>query len=135
MDLKYSISSDTVDSKAAWLSQSEITTDQGVIITKIWMDKTTYGCIKMINSVSVGGQSFDTPVDCPKQGPNAASESTTIPELVCSGQESITVPKGTYTAKKCTLEGITYWYNEQVPVPLKTASNDGSSVMELVSYS
>ncbi len=133
-NMKYKISSDTVNGKAAWLSEAEATSSGANVNTKIWTDKITYACLKMSSTVSFNGQVMDTPVECPKEGPNSASTSTggTTPQLTYEGTASVTVPAGTYNAKIYSLQGVKYYYADSVPIPVKVEYQ--GSVTELVSW-
>jgi len=135
LNVKTSISSDTVNGTAAWLQQTDMST-QGVTVTsKTWVDKVTYGCLKTTTVMVYGGQTTEQAGQCPTEGPNSASSGeTTAPSLTYVGKDPVTVPAGTYVADKYTGEGATYWSATGVPVPVKIAYNDGSATMELVSY-
>jgi hypothetical protein len=135
MNLSTSITSDSVNGVAAWLQQTDMTT-QGVAVTsKTWVDKVTYKCLRTMTVMNYGGQNIEQPGQCPTEGPNSATRTgTTIPQVTLLGSESVTVPAGTFTATKYSLENVTYWTTSSVPVPLKVGYSDGSMVMELVSY-
>lgn len=134
-NLKYAMSSDTVDSKAAWLMTTEVAAEGANVLQKQWVDKTTYGCINYVSSVSFNGQTFDTQGECPKQGPFAESKTTETPMVDYIGDESITVPLGTFSTKKYSLGDIVYYYAETVPIPVRVVYGKGMSVMDLVSWS
>ena len=136
-NMKYSLTSDVVDGKAAWKSSADVQTQGASVVSNTWLDKVTYKCLKTTSTVSVMGQTMENAGQCPTEGPNAGSSSATAPELVFVGTESVTVPAGTFSAEKYQLEGITYWYSSSVPLPLKVtySAAAASTVMELVSYS
>jgi hypothetical protein len=135
MNLSTSITSDTVDGVAAWLQQTDMTV-QGVAVTsKTWVDKVAYKCLRTMTVMNYGGQNIEQPGQCPTEGPNSAARTeTTTPQVTFLGSESVTVPAGTFTADKYSLENVTYWATSSVPMPLKVSYSDGSAVMELVSY-
>lgn len=133
MDLKYKISSDTLNGKAAWLQQSDTSVQGNLITSKMWLDKSTLGCLKITTSMSISGQSIQQEGQCPTDGPNSASGD--VPVLNYVGTESVTVPAGTFNAKKYEINGAYYWISDSVPLPLKvTYSGEGSVAMELVSF-
>jgi hypothetical protein len=109
---------------------------QGVTVTsKMWVDKTTYKCLNVTTVMVYGGQSSTQAGQCPTSGPNSASrDEATTPTLTYVGKDPVTVPAGTYVADKYTSEGITYWSVSSIPVPLKVVYADGTTTMELVSY-
>jgi PBP1b-binding outer membrane lipoprotein LpoB len=129
------ISSDTVNGTAAWLQQTEIVA-QGVTVTsKTWVDKVTFKCLEITTTMIYGGQTIEQPSQCPTTGPNSASRTgTETPQLTYIGTESVTVPAGTFSCKKYSLEGMTFWAATGVPVPVKISYDNGASTMELVSY-
>lgn len=135
MNLKYVMSADTLDGKDTWLLTTEAQAQGANVLQKTWLDKTTYGCIKYVSTVSYNGQTFDTPGECAKEGPNAESSGTETPMVDYVGDESVTVPLGTYSTKKYSLEGITYYYADSVPIPVKVTYSNSATVMELVSWS
>lgn len=132
-NFKATITSDTVNGTAAWLQQTDMTT-QGVAITsKMWIDKATYKCLKTANVASYGEQVVEQPSHCPVGGPNSASRNeTTTPIMTYIGIQSVTVPAGTFECDKYSYAGMSYWVTSSVPVPVKIASNLVTE--ELVSY-
>jgi len=140
-NLKYDITADTLDGTAAWKLNSNIESQGATIETTTWLDKSTYSCLKISTSMNIAGQTINNEADCPEVGPNAAASSGNTASgdamLNYVGEESITVPAGTFNAKKYSYSGVDYWIGTDVPLPLKvTYSGQGaSSVMELVSYS
>lgn len=134
--MDYSLSSDTVDGKAAWLSMAEVETQGMVVLSKVWTDKVTYGCLKMTSVITFNGQEMETPAECPKEGPNAATTATQTPMVTYLGDEIVTVPLGTFNTKKYSLDNtITYYYASGVPIPVKVTYADVDTVMELVNWS
>ncbi len=140
INTKVRIASDTVDGKAAWRTESDIDTEGVTGTTKLWMDKATNKCLKIESVMSVAGQSFSTPAKCPEVDPqNVEVDETGQAKVTLVGTESVTVPAGTFLATKYTTEGTNsfYWVSASTPLPLKIqyTSAQGSSTMELVSYS
>jgi hypothetical protein len=134
-NFKTAITSDTVNGVAAWLQQTDMTTQGTSITSKTWIDKITYKCLKTMSVMSYGGQTIEQPGQCPTEGPNSASRTEAAPpSMTYIGSESVTVPAGTYTCDKYSLEQVTYWSTSSVPIPVKVAYSDGSTTMELVSY-
>ena len=132
------VSSDTIGGKDAWLMQADMTTQGTTVTSMTWLDKATYKCLKQKTVMNVAGQKIEQEGKCPEEGPNSAPETAAeMPDLTYLGDEKITVPFGTFTAKKYSLQDVAYWYNEGTPVPLKVAySSAGASMnMELVKYS
>ncbi|GIU69532.1 MAG: hypothetical protein KatS3mg002_0768 [Candidatus Woesearchaeota archaeon] len=43
----YTLSSDNVNGRAAWLSTIEMDMQGAKVLSKVWSDKITYGCLKM----------------------------------------------------------------------------------------
>jgi PBP1b-binding outer membrane lipoprotein LpoB len=128
-----SISSDTVNGTAAWLQQTDVTTQGATVTSKMWVDKVTFKCLEVTTVMNYGGQAINQTVPCPTEGPNSDTRTgTNTPQLTYTGTESITVPAGTFSCKKYSLEGMTFWVASGVPVPVKVAF--GTSTMELVSY-
>jgi hypothetical protein len=134
-NISTSISSDTVNGTAAWLQQTDITVQGAVVTSKTWLDKVTYKCLKITSVMTYNGQTIEQPVQCPTTGPNSASTTgTETPQLTYVGTESVTVPAGTFSCTKYSLEGATFWVASGVPLPVKIAYDSGASTMELVSY-
>lgn len=135
MNIKYKISSDTANGKAAWLQQSDMNVQGTVATTKIWMDKATLACLKISTFMDVSGQKIQQEGQCPTEGPNSASATAESPVINYIGKESVTVPAGTFSAKKYESGGVSYWIADDVPLPLKVSySGEGAMVMEMVSY-
>lgn len=134
MNLKTTVTSDTVNGTDAWLEQTNITMQGASIISDTWIDKVTYQCLKMSSIIDYGGQPIEQPGACPTIGPNSASQVANM-AMTFVGTESVTVPAGTFNCNKYSLSGVTYWSASGVPVPVKVAYSDGSLTMELVSYS
>ncbi|PIN86941.1 hypothetical protein COV19_01960 [Candidatus Woesearchaeota archaeon CG10_big_fil_rev_8_21_14_0_10_44_13] len=135
VNIKYSISSDSVDGVDAWLQQQTMTSQGSEVITKMWLEKATQKCLKIVSVIKAGGQEMpaqETP--CPTTGANAAT-GTKAPEFERIGKESVTVPAGTFSADKYEGEGGQYWIGINVPLPIKISSDNGNVVMELVDYS
>lgn len=134
MNIKYKISSDTVNGKAAWLQQSDMDVQGSTAITKIWLDKSSLVCLKTSTVINVAGQTIQQEGQCPEEGPNSAS-ATEDAVVNYVGRESVTVPAGTFTAKKYESNGMEFWTADNVPLPLKVSyGREGAMVMELVSY-
>jgi len=131
INMKTSLSSDTVNGTAAWLQQTEITTEGAVVTSKTWIDKQTYRCLKVTSIINYAGQTIEQPGTCPTTGPNTASQ-TEMPKATYIGKESVTVPAGTFLCDKYSLEETTFWVASNVPVPVKITYD--STVTELVSY-
>jgi len=135
MNVKYKISSDTANGKAAWLQQSDIDVQGSTATAKIWLDKSSLACLKTSTVVNVAGQTIQQEGQCPTEGPNSAS---TTEDAVVNyvGKESVAVPAGTFSAKKYESNGMNFWTaDNNVPLPLKVSySGEGAMVMELVSY-
>jgi len=134
MNMTTSISADTLNGVAVWLEQTDVSTQGTTVTTKMWVDKTTYGCLNITTVIIYGSQTIEQAGQCPTSGPNSASTGETAPPLTYMGKESVTVPAGTYVADKYTAAGMTYWSSSSVPIPLKFVYTDGSATMELVSY-
>jgi len=134
INMKYKISSDTVDGKAAWLQQSDIDVQGSTATSKIWLDKSSLACLKILTVMDVAGQTIQQEGQCPTEGPNSAS-ATEDAAVNYIGKESVTVPAGTFSAKKYESNGMNFWIADNVPLPLKVSySGEGAMVMELVSY-
>lgn len=133
MNVKYSISSDAVNGKSAWLQTTETQMEQGKVTTKMWLDKTTLKCLKIVIESEFMGQKMQQDSSCPQEG--LGSEKTLIEETPKKvGSETITVPAGTFKTDKYSIENTYYYIAPEVPIPVKyTVGND--VVMELVSYS
>ena len=54
--MDYTLSSDIVDGKAAWLSTTEMETQGMTVLSKVWSDKTTFGCLKIASVVTFNGE-------------------------------------------------------------------------------
>lgn len=132
MNLLYHISSDSVNGTAAWLQETTMSTQAGNVVTKMWLDKSSYRCLKITTVMDIAGQHTEQASDCPAEGVNSGAQ-TTQPQLTKTGIESVTVPAGTFSCDKYTVEGMTFWTNSGVPVPVKYTAGDAT--MELVSYS
>jgi hypothetical protein len=134
--MDYTLGSDTVNGKAAWLSATEIQMQGATVLSKIWTDKVTYGCLKMTSVVTVNGQEMETPAECPAEGPNSKTTATETPMVDYVGDEAVTVPLGTFNTKKYTLDNtVTYYYASNVPIPVKVTHTTAGTSMELVSWS
>jgi hypothetical protein len=134
MDLKTTVTPDTVNGIDAWMEQTNITMEGASVISDTWIDKVTYQCLKMSTIIDYGGQPMEQPGSCPTTGLNSASQVANM-TMTFVGTESVTVPAGTFNCNKYSLSGVTYWSASGVPVPVKVAYSDGSMTMELVSYS
>ena len=134
LNLKYRISSDSLNGKEAWLQESDMSVQGNTATTKIWLDKSNLGCLKINTVMNYAGQTFAQDGQCPTEGPNSAAKSAVEPDLTYVGKESVTVPAGTFNAKKYESNGATFWVDDNVPLPLKVSYGVGSTVMELVSY-
>ncbi|MFH1306598.1 MAG: hypothetical protein ABIH83_02995 [Candidatus Micrarchaeota archaeon] len=135
MDMTTTISSDIVGGTAAWLQEIDMSTEEVSIVSSTWLDKATLNCLKMSSSMDIGGQVMETDIPCPATGSSASGSGTEAPELEYVGTESVTVPAGTFNANKYVSGTTTMWSASDVPVPLKTSSDGGNVVMELVEYS
>ena len=134
--MDYTLGSDTVNGKAAWLSTTEMNVEGATVLSKIWTDKKTFGCLKVTSVVTFNGNDMETPAECPKEGLNAQTTATETPMVDYIGDETVTVPLGTFNTKKYTLDNtITYYYASGVPIPVKVTHTTGGTVMELVSWS
>ncbi len=134
INMKYKISSDTANGKAAWLQQSDMDLQGSTATVKMWLDKNSLACLKTLTVVNVAGQTIQQEGQCPTEGAN--SDSTTADAVVnYVGKESVTVPAGTFSAKKYESDGVYYWIADNVPLPLKVSyGGEESMFMELVSY-
>jgi hypothetical protein len=133
-NMSNSVSSDTVNGVDAWLQETQVTMTGVAVDEKMWVDKATNVCLNVTTTMTYNGQTSEQPSTCPTTGLySTASEGANSPSLTYVGQESVTVPAGTFTANKYSLNTVTYWLTSSVPVPLKISS--GTAVMELVSYS
>ncbi|MFA5108732.1 MAG: hypothetical protein WC492_04350 [Candidatus Micrarchaeia archaeon] len=135
LNLKTTVSADTVDGKAAWLTTVDMSTEGTIILSKMWADKTTLKCLKTSTSMEVGGQKFDTPGQCPADTSGSTTDTATAASVTFVGKESVTVPAGTFNADKYTSGGANFWTSSDVPIPLKVAYANDSTTMELVAYS
>ena len=134
MNVKYTISSDMVNGKSAWLQQSDMDVQGNKVSAKMWMSKSSMACLKISTVMNIGGQTMTQDGQCPEEGPNAAT-ATGEEELKYIGRESVTVPAGTFNAKKYEQAGATFWVDSSIPVPIKVSySGADATVMELVSY-
>ena len=70
INMKYKISSDTVNGKAAWLQQSDIDVQGSTATSKIWLDKLSLACLKISTVMDVAGQTIQSEGQCPTEGPN-----------------------------------------------------------------
>src|SRR3989338_882250 len=116
INMKYKVSSDTANGKAAWLQQSDIDVQGSIATTKMWLDKESLACLKVSAVVNVAGQTIQQEGQCPTEGPNSAS-ATAEPALNYKGKESVTVPAGTFSAKKYESNGMNFWTADNVPLP------------------
>ncbi len=134
INMKYRVSLDTANGKAAWLQQSDISVQGSTATTKMWLDKDSLACLKTSTVINAAGQTIQQEGQCPIEGPNSAS-ATAEPTLKYVGTESVTVPAGTFDAKKYELNGMNFWIDDKVPLPLKVSyGGEEAIVMELVSY-
>ena len=131
------MTSDSVNGTAAWLQEIEMPPIMNVTVTiNMWIDKLTFKCIKETSGVAYMGQYEEQNVSCPTEGPYSALRTeTTTPQLLYIGEESVTVPAGTYSCKKYSLGGVNYWAANNVPVPVKVGYSNDRVFMELVKYS
>ena len=135
MNVKTSVSSDTVNGTAAWLQETDLSVQGTTIISKTWVDKVTYKCLKVITVMDYGGQTIEQAGTCPQEGPNSALRtSVETPKVDHIGSESVTVPAGTFNCEKYSAEGVTYWATSSIPIPVKVTYAGDTVIMELVSY-
>jgi hypothetical protein len=97
------------------------------------------GHTKVMMGGSVLSEQDIAPGDANYEKSDYAAQSTTaVPVLV--GTESVTVPKGTYTAQKYTVttgnSTASYWIAAGVPVPIQMVTSAGGQqvTMQLVNY-
>lgn len=134
MSMKYKISSDTANGKAAWLQQSDLEMSGTTATNKMWLDKSNLACLKILTTVNVAGQTMEQESQCPTEGPNSATAAE-APLLKYVGKESVTVPAGTFNAKKYESEGMTFWTADNVPLPIKVVyGGEAGTLMDLVNY-
>ncbi len=134
INLKYKMSSDMMSGKPAWLQQSDAAVQGNTVTTKMWLDKSSMACLKISMMMNVAGQTIQQEGQCPEEGPNSAT-ATAEEMLKYVGKESVTVPAGTFMAKKYEQNGTTFWTDNSVPVPLKVSyGGTDATMMELVSY-
>ncbi len=133
MNMKYSITSDTINGKSAWLQTSTASIQGGTVTTKMWLDKSTMKCLKITTESNFMGQKMEQEGSCPEEG--LGSESSVQGEMPRrTGKETVTVPAGTFSTDKYSIGEANYYISPKVPIPVKyTFGND--VVMELVSYS
>ncbi|MCX8147105.1 MAG: DUF3108 domain-containing protein [Candidatus Woesearchaeota archaeon] len=134
INIKNSISHDSLNGIPAWLQKSEMEMEGGKSITSTWLEKKTLRCLKIEIVMNFAGQEMRQESPCPTTGLNAASNMET-PEVDYIGKESVTVPAGTFPADKYLAGGTFLWVSKGVPIPLKIETADGQVIMELVSYS
>jgi hypothetical protein len=134
MNMKYTISSDTIDGTEAWLQQSDVSAGPVKMTSRVWFSKATYKCLMMQTVVDTNGEIANYPAECPPDDTQAGS-SGAIPLVTYMGKESVTVPYGTFNADKYSTGELNYWVSAGIPVPVKVASGSGSTIMELVDYS
>ena len=132
MNFKTTISSDSANGKAAWLQTTDMSSEGVNVVSKMWIDKTTFECLKILSVMEYNGQKIEQPSECPTSGPNSASGEK-APAVNYLGKESVTVPAGTYNADKYSSQGASYWTASGVPIPVKIESS--GTTFELVSYS
>lgn len=81
---------------------------------KQWFDKVSGKCYKLV-SVSAGKE-FE--MSCSLVA--YAQDLNWQDPLTYLGKETITVPLGTFTAKKYKIKYLTLWLVEDIPLPVKT---------------
>jgi hypothetical protein len=133
IDIDYVVTSDSSTGTNAWLVSTTSYTEAGVLKTNMWIDKNTYKCIKWESVIENGDQRTVQPGGCPLSGLN--SESYGAGDLVSMSQEEINVPAGIFNANRYEQDGITFWTDPSVGVPVKIIYNDGTVKMVLMKYS
>jgi hypothetical protein len=129
----FKISSDEVDGTDAWLQESIIDNEMANLKTKTWLDKVSHRCLKVVTEFDIDGEIVVNEGNCPNE--SSWEETQDMPTLSYTGNEEVSIPLGTYNAEKYELDLVSYWVESSVPLPLKVSYQDGSTVMELVSYS
>jgi hypothetical protein len=132
----YNISSDTVNGTAAWLYTIGYTQSSGVPLSngsgtyEVWFSKATSQCLKVSSGEYFGCMNVET---C------ASTILVAIPgvPLAHLGNESVTVPAGTFLCNKYTGGIFTYWISKDVPIPVKMSYSlvKSAYTLELVNYS
>lgn len=130
---KYTITSDELDGNDAWLQESIIDNEMANLNTKTWIDKTSHHCLKVATEFDIDGELIVNEGNCPAE--STWDKNGMAPALSYVGMEEISIPLGTYNAKKYNLNTVTYWIDPLVPLPLKVAYEEANTVMELISYS
>jgi hypothetical protein len=124
-DMKFAVSSDTINGTAAWLQRIDLTAQGTTVASKIWLDKVTFNCLSAATLMNWSGNITEQTTPCTSQ----VAASTTLNYI---GTESLTVPAGTFTADEYSYNQTTYWATASVPVPLKISS--AGTMIELVRY-
>jgi hypothetical protein len=125
------VTPDVVNGTPAWLVEDSIQMKNYIQIEKIWIDKTTYKCLKDIAIDSYSGSGNETEESCAYNG----IYSETAPKFEYTGNESVKMPAGTFQCDRYAHGLIYYWVSNDVPVPVKIGDATGGSIMELISYS
>jgi hypothetical protein len=133
IDTDYVITSDTSTGADSWLVVTSTSTETGIIKTNMWIDKNTHKCLKLESVIENGDQKTVQPSGCPITGLNSANYGAQ--DLTSMGKEEVNVPAGVFNADRYELEGITFWTDTKVGVPIKVIYNDGTVKMVLMKYS
>jgi outer membrane murein-binding lipoprotein Lpp len=131
VDVNYDVKLDTFNGQQVWLTESSTVTETGTLVSRMWIDKTTTKCLVTDTQMRNGDVITPQPSICPLAGPNSID---TVTSYVSSGQEDISIPLGTYTADKYSINGVTYWVAKNVPLPLQVQYDDGTEKMVLTGY-
>ena len=104
--------------------------------SKIWTDKQTLLCVKQINFVGTGGQTSEYEQQC--GGETLAYGAAEGMASTYVGQETITVPAGTFECAKYNFvqhgRNSTIWMSPVIPTFIKLYDPTGNMAIELVSY-
>jgi hypothetical protein len=149
------ISPDTINGTEVWFHQSISRSVGGANSTyKEWIDKKTHKCINETRTYIIGinGSDYtDRPVSCEDENTSApffVNKGFLIGfyntphrgQLTYVGNESVTVPAGTFLCSKYFFVDetsvIVFWVSKDVPIPIKATltSNFHSFISELVNY-
>lgn len=139
------IESSTYEGKSAWKLTSSSEMQGGSTATTVYSDKSTGACLYAKTEMNVAGYA-NVQEGCPENdtqyaGSSDSGSAADMPSLVNVGTESVTVGAGTFMATVYELKkdsySSKYYYNSNVPVPLKVMTTAGSvsTTMELESYS
>ena len=135
-NFKYSVNPGTYLGQNVFVITTDFASEGATGKVSMYMTKETGKCIIAQTEITVLDQVIKNEAKCDVSN-DIKTNTEGKAEVRVAGTETVTVPAGTFTATKYTVEnGASYWVASNVPIPVKfEASASGSTTVgELVGY-